>query len=136
MFVILMQDNPNVVLYRNGLPMLHLYQDIFEGQGIIGSFAYHSISIYMRPSGSDDEDDCANETMNTTCFSPSMNRSSRSISKGKSKGRRNRPTRVDQLIDAVRELINRVGFGQGHGVEAVDPAQSSMNPLDKSALIL
>ena len=44
--------------------------------------------------------------------------------------------RAEQQIDAVRELINRVGFGQGDGVEAIDPAQSSMSPLDKSALIL
>ena len=141
MFVILMQNNPNVALCQNGLPMLHLYQDIFEGQGTTSSFAYHSTFMYMRPNRSDDvplddEDDYADETMNTNCFSPSMNTSSRSIGKGKSKGRRNRATQADQLIDTVRELVNRVGHRQGHGVEAIDPAQSSMSPLDKSALIL
>ena len=148
MFVILMQNNPNVAPYRNGLPMLHLYQDIFEGQSATSSFAYHYISTYVRPGQSDDvpledEDNCAEETMNTFHFCPSMNTSSRSIGKGKSTRRRNPPMWANLVIDTLRELVNKVGGGgggggdgDGDGDEVVVHAQSSMSVLDKSALIL
>ena len=137
----LMQDNPNAAPYRNGLPMLHLYQDIFEGQGASGSFAYHSTSTYTRPTGLDDvptndEDDLADETMNTRSFSPSINTSSRSIGKDKGKGRRYRGTRADHLIDVMEELVSRVRTEPNDRVEDVHPAQSSVSPLEKSSLIL
>ena len=135
-----MQNNPNAASWQNGLPMLYMYQDIFERQCATGSFPYHSTSTYVRPSQFDDiplgdEDSCTDEIMNTYRFCPSMNTSSRSIGKGKSTVRHNRQTRADLIIDTLRELVNKVG-GDGDGDKPIEPTQSLVSALDKSSHIL
>ena len=138
MSILLMQRNPSVASYRNGLQMLHLYQDIFEGNGAIGSMAFHSASTFVGASQSDDvhsidEEYNKDESMHRSCFSPSINTSSRSIDKGKSTRRGRRPTTQNELVDAVKELVVI------HARDVPDaslPISSSMSVLDKYGQIL
>ena len=89
-----MQRNPSVVPYRNGMPMWHLYQDIFEGHGAIDNFAFHFASTYIGAGLFDD-----------VSFDDDNDTSSRSIGKGKSTGRGRWPMERTELVDAVKELL-------------------------------
>ena len=50
-----MQGNPVAAPYRDGLPMLHLYQDIFEGHAVTGNHAFTSCTVGDEDDIEDDE---------------------------------------------------------------------------------
>ena len=73
-----MQKNPSAALYRNGLQMLRLYQDIFEGHNATGSMAFTFVSTSVGAGMFDDvhsvdEDDSEDESMLRSHFLPSIN---------------------------------------------------------------
>ena len=50
-----MQGNPAAAIYRDGLPMLHLYQNIFEGHAATGSHTFASRTVGDEEDREDDE---------------------------------------------------------------------------------
>lgn len=138
MCVLLMQRNPSATPHQNGLQMLHLYQDIFEGHDGSGSMAFHSASTFVGASQSDDvhfvdEDDSEDELTHRSHFLPSINISSRSIGKGKSTWRDRQPTTQTKLVDAVKKLM---AIHARDVPDASLPISSSMSVVDKCGQIL
>ena len=120
--------------------MLHLYQDIFEGHGATGSRAFTSRSSGPEEDIMDVQDDeeyevsgDEDESMQNSRREPSVNKSSRSIDKGKTRaGPKRTPT--SDLADVVKEWVayNKMEKQQ----QAAEGSSSAVDPLEKCEEVL
>ena len=135
------QKNSAAAPYRDGLPMLHLYQDIFEGHAATGSHAFTSRTVEDEDDMEDDEpppDEALSgdedECMHSSRFSPTLSNSSKSIKKGGSSGKGRKPPVQSQMLEALKQIVAQ--NDRDVQLRQAPTTSSSTTPLERCAMVL